>query len=319
MDNTTTQPSHLKPFDDIIPISLIPNDLMRQNVQDKLTQASALDELNKKINQFNIEKDNFAKHKKRETEKLQAERKILDEQETRIKRDRNLINADKKIVNEQSKQVLQDKADNDAKAKELAILEEETRKNLTESESKLQLIKDDHARLASLSVRASINLERLEDGLQKVYGIQDHLESHLNYDEKFAILFQKLADNDTRTDLILEELNKLQTPLVKKQTKTKSNLDQLNLFYSESEKSKPIKVLSSDYVFLLRDGDSYDQCINIEDFMTNYSQLSLTDGNIEHFLSTFEFIFHEDGELPLEVTFNELHKDTQNDLLNIFS
>lgn len=319
MDNTTTQPSHLRPFDDIIPVGLIPNDLVRQNVQDKLTQASAVDELNKKINEFNTEKDNFVKYKKRETEKLQTELKVLNERETRIKRDRNLIDADKKRVNEQSKQILQDKAENDKKEKELAILEEEICKNLDESESKLQLIKDDYARLESLSVRTSINLERLEDALQKVYGIQDHLESQLNYDEQFAVIFAKFADYDARNDLLLETLNKFVNAPIKKQAKSKSNSDQLNLFHSESETAQTIKVLSSDYIFRLKDGDSYDECINITDFIDTYSHFSRMNENVDQFLSTFEFVFSEGDELPLEVGFNDLHEDTQNDLLNIFS
>lgn len=319
MDNTTTQPSHLRPFDDIIPVGLISNDLARQNVQDKLTQASALEELNKKINEFNVEKDNFAKHKKRETEKLQAKQKALDEQESRIMQKHIVLQSDKKRVNEQNKQVLQDKAKNDARKKELDKLEEQIRQNFDESESKLQLIKDDYARLDSLSVRASINLERLEDGLQKVYGIQDHLESHLNYDEQFAILFQKLADNDVKNDLILEELNHFEAPKAKKQTKSKSHSDQLNLFHAESETTQTIKVLSSDYIFRLKDGDSYDECINITDFIDTYSRLSLMNENVDQFFSTFEFVFSEGDELPLEVGFNDLHEDTQNDLLNIFS
>lgn len=318
MDNITTQPSHLRPFDDIIPVGLISNDSARQNVQDKLLNQSALEELNKKINEFNVEKDNFAKYKKREIEKLQARQKVLDEREARIKRDRNLIDADKKRVNEQTAQVLDDKAENDARKKELDKLEEQIRQNFDESESKLQLIKDDYARLDSLSVRASINFERLEDGLQKVYGIQDHLESHLNYDEQFAILFQKLADNDVKNDLILEEFNKLEAPKAKKQTKSKSHSDQLNLFHSESETTQTIKVLSSDYIFRSNVGD-YDECINIKDFIDTYSHLSLMNENVDQFLSTFEFVFSEGDELPLELGFNDLHEDTQNDLLNIFS
>ena len=300
MDNITTQPSHLRPFDDIIPVGLISNDSARQNVQDKLLNQSALEELNKKINEFNTEKDNFAKHKKRTNEQFKAERKALDEREARIKRDRNLIDADKKRVNEQNKQVLQDKAENDARKKELDKLEEQIRQNFDESESKLQLIKDDYARLESLSVRASINFERLEDGLQKVYGIQDHLESHLNYDEQFAILFQKLADNDVKNDLILEELNKLEAPQVKKQTNTQLDLPKIDVSVKSSIRQT---ILSNSYKFKDLNGNDLGKCKS-DNLIANLYDLDF-DNDLE--VNTLLFIFEDNTE----VEFNALSAENQ--------
>ena len=300
MDNIITQPSHLNIFDGITPAGLTSNELSHQNLQDKLTQASALDELNKKINEFNVEQDNFAKHKKRETEKLEAKQKVLDEQEARNKRDRNLIDADKKRVNEQTNQARQDKAKNDARKKELDILEENLQREVSLSENFLKLIDDHHNKLDSATKRTSINLERLEDGLQKVYGTQDHLESHLNYDEQFAILFQKLADNDVKNDLILEELNKLEVPQVKKQTNTQLDLPKIDVSVKSSIRQT---ILSNSYKFTDLNGNDLGKCKS-DNLIANLYDLEY-DNDLE--VNTLLFIFEDNTE----VEFNALSAENQ--------
>ena len=299
MDNISAQP-FLNTLDGIAP-----RQEASHNV-DRVIRQVQEEDYQKKLDTLEAKEADFEKHKKRETEKLEAKQKALDEREARIKRDRNLIDADKKRVNEQTAQVLQDKAENDARKKELDKLEEQIRQNFDESESKLKLIED--------------NFEKQKFILNRLLFLEDRtLDNHKNLLDRINDLSQKLADNDVKNDLILEELSKPQSPQVKKKTKTHSNLDQLNLFVSKSETAQPIKVLSSDYIFRLNDGDSYHQCLNIQEFIDTYSHLSRMNENLDEFFSTFEFSFHEEGEPLLEVSFNDLHEDTQNDLLNIFS
>lgn len=303
MDNISTQP-FLNTFDGIAP-----RQETSHNV-DRVIRQVKEEDYQKKLDALEAKEANFQKYKKRETEKLEAKQKVVYEQEARNKRDGNLIDADKKRVNEQSKQVLQDKAKNDEKEKELSLFANQLGEKEYEINHSLSSTKDDY--LVSQSL-----LRKAETLVNHILELQTNFLSKDN--EQFAILFQKLADNDVKNDLILEELNKLEAPQLNKRTKSKSHSDQLNLFHAESETTQTIKVLSSDYIFRLKDGDSYDECINITDFIDTYSHLSLTSEDMDQFFSTFEFVFSEGDEPLLEVGFNDLHKDTQNDLLNIFS
>ena len=291
MDNTTTQPSHLRPLGDIIPVELIPNNSVRQNVQDKLTQASALDNLNKKIREFNANKDDFSLYAENRTKKLNAREKALNEKETYTNKQQSVIDADKKRLNEQSKQVLQDKAKNDEKEKELTSLANDLGEKGHEIDHLLASTKDDHLVAQSLLGKAETILNQ---------SLELQTNSFQKNNEQFTILFQKLADNDARTDLILEELNKLQEPQVKKQANTQLDLPKIDVSVKSSIKNT---ILSKSYKFTDLNGNDLGKCKD-ENLIDNLYDLDHVN-DLE--LNTLLFIFEDNTE----VEFNALSVENQ--------
>lgn len=277
-----------------------------QTIQQRLDEASEKDDLKRERDKIEKLKADVSKR----TAELKSKEESLDAQENSLKSREIALNSNlqslQKKIDEHKKNKRKDEQDAKKEIDDRNKISEELNERSRSLNQQEADLKEESRSLDQRSRELDSREKRLE--IREVIANQNSLGVKV-LESKLTEIESRLTEGFLEID---EKIDSITLPQKKKPTKEKSNDNQIDFLSDKQNISLP-----EDYVFVLQNGEELGQCENLQSFISGIGRAKIT-GNIDDFLTDFNFYFNDEGEPFFEVNITELHENTQKDLFESF-